>query len=633
MLTIIYHLLFLLLIAISLYSIGSRFVERGNFSLMLHSSLSSAVGLSMYVFYGGVLIVFNIFNIYTSLIPLLVFLGIFIFENYRTMEYATVRQVFINFIKSKLTVFLFSLFFFIIFSRFFNFNYNAADDAEAYFVFVAQLMDTGSLPDDPFNYHRLASSYGGWTFLQAVSSYVLPLNHSNLLDNVVIYSLIIGLLIGFSQYLKICEEIIGLMCFTYLMFPFAIVNTSPAFCGGFLLVALVVYVYIMFENKELTDRKKILLISFMLTACMTMKAMFIPFCILLSVFIIFLILIGKSKSKIKSIAIFLSGNLIFLIPWMLDLYRSNFTLCYPLLGLGTGGESYGLPFKPSATHSVSTFVQMFSNYVTQPPVLITIVCLLIHQFLNKSFRNNLFLIVLGVAILLFGAIIIYSVGNFTRDMGWPRYQYVYLAFIIFLICILLSKSDSRDSGNHKIILSLLILSSCIFTYWGESRNNFKFNLINIYSGILDYNNPYVDIWNTKRNQLAKIQNLIPKNSSILLEASDPFLADFARNKIFMTTAFKYSSSPAHGMPLYDSERFKEYMIASGIEYILIDNSEYFPIRIKPDIIPLDIIAKEHPWLHKHGLYFNNWFWYHISYLLEKEKIVYQDERYNLIYLK
>jgi hypothetical protein len=171
--------------------------------------LKAAVGLSLIIFFGGILNLFGLITrqILLSILGAGVFFCLYLFWVERGAVASKIKTLFgIWKLKRPYSILVILLSLFILFQyslTVFNKQFHGYDDYQTYLAFPEKMIQNGSLGVDPYAETRVVTSLGGKYFLDTFVLTVLPLNSLHIIDSGVAYLILILLVVGILRVWKI----------------------------------------------------------------------------------------------------------------------------------------------------------------------------------------------------------------------------------------------------------------------------------------------------------------------------------------------------------------------------------------------------------------------------------------------
>jgi hypothetical protein len=541
-----------------------------------------AWGLAVSCFLGGFLNLFSLANYTGVFLYLLAGVGFFLFFALSSLRKNLPRLRAWRPVKSDFPALaLLTLILFVLFLRFSssvvvdsyhpdlpgfaNNHFNPHDDAHAYLVFPARLLQTGSLGQDPFNSRLLMSGLGAQYFLNAFVLDAFPPDNIHLLEGGVGLAAAVFAAGALALRLRLGRFAVGAFMLVPLAVESLFINTTSQMTGVAVFLALASALFQLFSSSP-PRRSTIILAALLLAAACALKSTVIPtavgFVALASVFQSI-----STRCVRPLLDVFLIGLLAVacLAPWMLWQYRSSGTPLYPLLGLGDHIEAYHpsppAPLDPRVaselTHGLILPITLF---------LLVIIISLLPKIRARSDSAHQAFAALAAAFLLAWIFAWPALALSTENIDTARYLAVSRAaglvlFLAFVWSLGRQLSPAAPAARllGPLIFALILLglspewSANYFTYLPRDLSDSRRD------AVYQYDNA---IANTQA-----MQSSVPPGENLLVYLQAPFLLDFTRNPIFVAD-WPGEASPPPGLPVAAGpEPVAAYLLAHGIRYV------------------------------------------------------------------
>jgi len=436
------------------------------------------------------------------------------------------------------------------------------DDYHAYFVFPEEMLQTGTLGQDPFSERRVVSSLGGNYFVDTFPLVVTGKYQSmRLLDEGVSFVLLLILLGEITYRRKIAGYWVLAVMLGAAVTPGAVSNITCVY-GGTLLMILVF---------ELLDTKgtdpglnHAALLAIVFAGLMSLKTTFAPVAgILFISFYWFQWARIPNKGKaLKSAAFCALFIFVLLVPWMIDSHRSSGTFFYPILGKGFHGSKYGTYLLPTAHMGIWNLLGFFDGLVHPiGGILAMEACLIWLAFrLKKGDRLVELIIVINLVI----DVVFIGIGI----GGVQTYRYTFallFAVALFLLIKELAFSGSLPSLSFgERVAPILLLGVLI----GGGFDQFM--LFEKWVGFTQFLNSFTERNIVSPAEVAEYRDMqlsVPPGQKILVRLDKNFLLDFRRNIIYINDLPGGASLPP-GIPIFKGpDAVADYLIQHGIRYL------------------------------------------------------------------
>lgn len=556
-----------------------------------HWGMKAALGVAFSAVFGGLMNLFLLISSRTILVYLglgLVLLLFFIILNFHETIGGVVqgwRELARDKIFACLAVGILLLFIFQYAVATFS-SFNPSDDYQAYFVFPAKMIQTGHLGDDPFSERRMATSFGGQSFLDTFVLAALPFDYLHLVDRGVSWLILILLVWGLFRKYNFSPRTAALAVGSLMLFPLPLVNITGQITAIVLFIVLLELTFF----KEPTESEPIwhraALLAMVAAALCSLKFTAITACVFYFIFY-YIILYKESatkKERLTTIKLFIfSSFLVFvaLLPWMLSMYHSSGTLLYPVFGKGFYGTAYDSAMSPYSELSYANALNLLYQLAN---VLFVVLFLFILWFwrsvpsdekLRQRLKFFLWATVLGVTVCAF----------MLAGLGVYRYVFPFIvAAIILLLANFVGKSSSfqgRLTSWKYEQIALLVVAIIFGAGMLDFFNGIKGNLKIVYGRLLgnqtsSFNDFFDDIQSSggsstftarEKSGYQKMQEATPAGEILLARLEKPFLLDFTRNPVYIIDLPGGASLPP-GLPYFKgSEALAEYLLSKNIRYV------------------------------------------------------------------
>jgi hypothetical protein len=521
--------------------------------------LIPGLGVSSVVLLGGYLNVFHQAGRVSSIMIFLfgLFLAIWVFLKNVSIKSLIYRPLydFKSFLLQTLAT-LVVLYFYIL--GVLNRSFNVHDDYEGYFVFAAKLKQLGTLGDEFFSERRLVTSVGGQSFIDSFSLTFLDLEFAHASDLGIGF---LALVVSVALFLKSkgwsSSQIGGATILICLINPMT-VNITSKYMLTLLIFNLLAFVADRNIGFRFSHQITVAMIS---TAGMTLKNSAVPF--LLGVLVLYSVLTVSSRPRnsasITNPLLLYLFTLIFWFPWGLELYRSFGTFQYPLLGRGNHGSAYGTFAQNSDIFDFRFIKSLLTPILYAPTSSILLSCtviLMIWLWFSSPISNKDRRILIYVLGLLFLFYISFTIAT----DGYSIYRYIFPMLFAFFLYLLhfLHRAKLRILGIVFVLSLTLSISQLTFMNSGYSSITSRMSI----NGISDSNVP------NPKQKVDVIQELLPRDSRVLLRTSFNFLFDFKRND-YQIADYPGAASPPPGLPNFGTKLDMEnYLRSQGVDFVI-----------------------------------------------------------------
>jgi hypothetical protein len=514
-------------VVLSFCGIGKFFFNLSNLPQKNLISLNIILGLSIYIFFFGILDLFETsYKIFFYFIYFLGLFFLFIKKNYLFL----IKYFSFVFILAYIVIFIF---FFI----FYNISINFEDDAKAYLIPIKNIIDNNFKGNNTFNFRLTISPFYSYSYFYSLF-YYLGISYENfkIIDLGFGLFLLTFLTIDIFFYRKCLNNKLFFISFVIILLGLLntpiYANITPLILGGGLVLGLIFYIETLINNKNILYIQ-IFYLSLIFVFLISLKNNYIISSLLIIFLFSFLIFFQKEKFtlSIKKISFFFFFILIFLSPWLISAYIRTESIFYPFITKQTLVAS-----------SINTFNDLiaFNFWIRSftPYIMISIFCMILF-FLNKKISNNykyFFLTILIVQIILIFFSTRFLMVEFRHVHSIVLIPTTYLLFQVFFFDFKLLNL----SKLHKVILIFFSVSIFLFSFLNIKKNiqilalELKDN-VNIF---FNYKNKNLILFPLEaKKEYEEIQIAIPNQKKILVMVDFPTILDFKRNTIFVADLF------------------------------------------------------------------------------------------------
>lgn len=467
--------------------------------------------------------------------------------------------------------------------------FHPQDDYHAYFVFPSQMLQTGTLGQDPFSERRIVSSLGGNYFVDSfLLSVTGQVKYLRLMDEGVSFIILLVLL----SEIMIRRKVPGHWMLTTLLAASLLqaeVSNITCVYGG---VVLLLLLFEIFDRTVTTpELNQAALLAIILAGLMSLKTTFAPMAgIFFLSFFLFQLFRSPDKGKTIRRAIFCALLILtLLLPWMIDSHRSSNTFFYPLLGKGYHGSKYGIYLLPTAHMGIKNVLGFLDGLANPLGAMLAIAAyqVIVAYRRRKGDRLIELIILINLALdLVFIGIGIGGVQTF-------RYTFALLFSVaLFLLVQQLAISENPSGSNSSLrsadtFAAFLLLGILLGAGWVEFTAYEKF----IGLDLLQFSLRGRDI--DSASEIASyrdMQSAIPPGQKVMVRLDKNYLLDFRRNIIYVNDLPGGASLPP-GIPIFKGpDALADYLVQHGIRYLAYSygdeasfSRELFSDRLKPKV--------------------------------------------------
>lgn len=444
--------------------------------------------------------------------------------------------------------------------------FHPQDDYHAYFVFPVEMLQTGSLGQDPFSERRIVSSLGGNYFLDTcLLSLTGRVENLRLMDEGVSFIILLAILWEIMIRRKVPGHwILTLLLATSLLT--APISNLTCVYGGVVLLLLLFEV--LDSSGATAGFNQAAFLAIVFAGLMSLKTTFAPMAgiFFLSFFFFQLSRLpfkGKTMARAGFCALLI---LVLLLPWMIDSYRSSGTALYPLLGKGFHGSRYGTYLLPTANMGIRNILAFFDGFSDAVGAMLLIeVCFVIWAYRRKK-DDRLIELIIVVNLLIDMVFIGIGIG------GVQTYRYTFA--ILFSVALFLlikelaigAKPSAPISliGFPDSIAAVLLLGMLLGGAWDE------FALVIRFGGVDELKFGMTGQNVASASEAAAYRDMqltIPPGQKVMVRMDMNFLFDFRRNIIYINDLPGGASLPP-GIPIFKGpEALADYLVHHGIRYL------------------------------------------------------------------
>jgi hypothetical protein len=450
-------------------------------------------------------------------------------------------------------------------------HFNDHDDLQAYFVFPAKMIQTGSLGPDPYSERRLLS-LGSMSFLHAIVLTVADSKYLRIVDPGASLLLSAALLAAIARAARADKWAALLAVLLFLSIPPPAGNTTSCFTGLCLFLTLFLTLYRIGLGARPHDRIGYLgavPVALTASALFSLKTTHVPAGVLL-ILAAYVVKAWSSRERprvLKEALLAAALTILFLAPWMASLYLSNGTFFYPLLGRGFHGSAYGTYWSPGTELTLRRAVELTGSTLVDANVISLLI--LGAVALLRSDLGDRRLLAAGWAL---GATASALSVTIAEGAVGGRYRYSYAFLFAAVFTLALFAFPASGSGTPRQLPlgrswkgGALALAILLVAHAGTAPSYAASRWTAIREGLEASQNPHFMLRYVRR--YAKMQEAIPEDATVLTRLQYPFLLDFRRNPIFIAD-YPGGSSPPPGMPFFQgANRLADYLCRRPIRYL------------------------------------------------------------------
>jgi hypothetical protein len=474
---------------------------------------------------------------------------------------------------------------------------NPYDDDVSYYPFAKQLLERGTLID-PFSFRRM-STLGGQALYHALLLIRVQPLHLNVFDRSMCFLLSAGLLASQRVGGRKVPILARLVAIAFLVvLPNTSINSASYYSGLAFFLAFFQTLDRLPEESFAAPRAavvRLLPLAFVGAALCTLRQNYqsaVAFTVVCSY------ALAAIRLRRRALFAVLGEGLVccvlvglFVLPWLVLLYRSNDTLFFPLMkGTFRAGVAVQAPHT-----TLLTVTRLFADVWLQPDPIYTLPLFMLAGLVvrERSARRPL----ASQWIAGFLSIVLLCVAFSLADSGnLARYDYGFVTASALTTwqCVAANAATSLHARRASPFAWVAPVALVLFALGGpllhpENRLRTK----KMIAGLLRDTDemlrrtvpaqaepPIAGVYH-------RIQDVTPKGSRILVMLDEPYLLSFARNEIW-NLDMPGTASPGPGIPCFQGpELVAEYFHAQGIRYVAF------------------VLPEQSTFLYRHGVWFDH----------------------------
>jgi hypothetical protein len=424
---------------------------------------------------------------------------------------------------------------------------NGHDDFQAYLVFPHQMLQTGSMLDDPFNERRMASSLGGQAFLHTLVLAVLPDESLKVIDPGIPFLITVGLVVNFMRRRSTSWVSVFVPLLVVFGARYAIVNLTSVVTSMALFVGMPLLV--LRWTRPDTPVQNGCLVGLLCAGTAALKSTNIPFVGFFFALVYGWRLVHEPRRDAigLEIGVACATAAILLAPGMVSMYQTSGTALYPLLGTGHVGS--GLQLVPRER----TFESLLGTFFRSPDIIALLALGIFNTYtLPARSRDRLLSTSIWLAACV-SALVLHQVFQGHH----PRYHFpAVTAAIIVSTMYAVGSTWLRRSGVTLVVLCTL------GAYAPDPAYQFLPQWHQLRAALAD-EEQLAD----RRPAYRRLQNAAPPEARLLVRLKSPFALDFRRNPIW-TVDLPCGVGAPPGMPCHERvETIVAYLRQHDVEYV------------------------------------------------------------------
>jgi hypothetical protein len=437
--------------------------------------------------------------------------------------------------------------------------HNGCDDDIAYFTFVKRILDTGTLIE-PFSLRRLAA-YGGHSFLQALVWAMGSQKNLQILDIGISGLVLAGIVYG------ACRKLVAKPAYAILLAAAAVLMPVPRInCmsqGTGLVLFLTLFRTFQLVRERGFRTRDIVVIGLIASAVCALRDNYIPAAILACVFgFLADAHMGSIRPRIVKAIGSTLATFLFLLPWMIVLYRSSGSLLYPLMhgNHQPSFNTYSANMNAFETlQAAGSFFLYFSTAIIVIPAIL----------LAWSALDRLAFAQIGAGIVT--AAMTALSFTYTNNSSLFRYAHAFLAAAL-LVSLFTALDFHRTKPKRSLLSGRLFASGvAILAAIGipaaiAGPVEFGSHLFSLPKQLADTAPFYEE---SKSAAYGRLQSLFPAGSSILAMVAEPSLLAYGGRYSVMNIDIPGACSPDSGMPSFQgATALSAYLQSHQIDFVL-----------------------------------------------------------------
>lgn len=323
------------------------------------------------------------------------------------------------------------------------------DDLNVYFVFAEKMIQNGGLGPDPFSGRRFTSSLGAFHLINATGIYPFEqaYNYAWFLDRAILAPFLMMLLWRSTVSLPLSVRIFILSYPVFISWRPNATPTNALFLLGFATLAI--------SHRISTSPSKLAMLPLAMLAATLLSIKTTTAPVVLAV-LFHQVLCGKIKDQWR-VLLFCGFSIFLILPWSLDLYRSNQVLFYPILSWGTFVSHSSSTPSMGSMNMRHIFFDLGSHHY----VSLSLILFGVFSKVDQSTKK--------VLIALPAAFIVGSI-YFSHKFGVIFYQYTEeYRLAIHLYCIVLLANSSAHGRKFLTMMIFVATMIALFFFSTEYR--------------------------------------------------------------------------------------------------------------------------------------------------------------------
>ncbi|HTW94403.1 MAG TPA: hypothetical protein VMD30_06410 [Tepidisphaeraceae bacterium] len=440
------------------------------------------------------------------------------------------------------------------------------DDCTGYFPLIQDLLQTGTIDNQPFSERRMLS-LGGDTALRAMVVMNTSYEYSPLLDPGIALIITAGVMAAIARRWGTYGVIAAAVPIFMVVTPTPAVNATSTYMLVALFCALILVV-----SDAVSGRFRVgqwVEAGLLAAGVVALKSNAIPAIAIFSLLVIVWLLARRDDrhDAFMAIGVFAVSGAALLLPWMIGMRISCGTWLYPVLGTGFHHGAYS----EFNLHTVrwSLLMSGFDTYMRLAVLAVAA------WFLFRAWKLGpaaKVVLIFSVAAVLAARLLAVRLGGFMVY----RFQFPFLFASMAAAAALLGSCRLPAKMTRvavPAILTALILSAVVVQIHAPATT-----LIADLAGLRPVSSDLLAADDTSDGEkvidlpglprlMRQAQDQIPAGQPVLLACAHGYLVDFSRNHCQIADNVGIAS-PGRQMPLGDASALANYLRARGIRYVL-----------------------------------------------------------------
>lgn len=452
------------------------------------------------------------------------------------------------------------------------------DDLPGYLVFPARMLQEGWLGLDPFCARRMMAALGGHSYLLTHALCASKETGLYTIEPLMGTIVSLGLVLGYGREADVPRRAAVWIAILLLLIEPRHSSLSSITMGLALFMCLVRTLSWLdrYPTGTVASAAIIALVS---SALCALKATHIPACAALVALSYVALFTGPRPKRDAIVELVLTCLLgaMFLLPWMLDMYRSSGTPLFPVLGRGCHVSAYGdylPPWRAVGARNLARTV-VFDVILRTDVVALLLLSVSWLTCCSQEPKGRAPLLACVGAAIFGSAVTAVAIGGCRARDGFPT---VYCG--IFLLMARLNR-PRQPRGTSPVAAVLLAAGMLLGCHWRTIVADVRFARAQLGQAATFCSK---DLFASERERMAAVQEVIPPGAHVLAVVPKPFLLDFKRHTVYVGDYLGLVSPPP-GIPAREGpDAVRKYLLALGIDYVVfsyVDNAGQDAMKRRP----------------------------------------------------